>query len=75
MLLGQLKDCLLEPLTEENSWLEVRVQRAGQQAAWEKLAQADLPDDMLAAFVQEKRRTKAIPLPGASALLHTIRLT
>lgn len=63
-LAGQKKNCLLEPLTAKNSWLEVKVKRAGQEAAWEKLEEADVPEGLLAAFVQEKRRTKAIPLPG-----------
>ena len=61
---GQLKNCLGEPRTDKNSWLEVKVKRAGREAAWEKLDEADVPEGLLAAFVQEKRRTKAIPLPG-----------
>ncbi|KAL3146940.1 hypothetical protein ABBQ38_014910 [Trebouxia sp. C0009 RCD-2024] len=61
---GQLKNCLLEPLTAQNSWLEVKLKRTGRQAAWEKLQEAHVPEGLLAAFVQEKRRTKAIPMPG-----------
>lgn len=68
-LAGQLKNCLLEPLTDKNSWLEVKLKRAGQQAAWEKLEGAAVPEPLLAAFVQEKRKTKAIPLPGVCVLL------
>lgn len=66
-LAGQLKNCLLEPLTAQNSWLEVKLKRTGRQAAWEKLQEAHVPEGLLAAFVQEKRRTKAIPMPGVCA--------
>ena len=54
----------MEPLTDANSWLEVMVKRQGEEAAWEKLDGADVPEDILAAFVQDKHRSKAIPLPG-----------
>ena len=63
---GQIKNCLLEPLTDKNSWLEVKLKRAGREAAWERLDEVSVPEDLLAAFVQEKRRTRAIPLPGTS---------
>ena len=54
----------MEALTDKNSWLEVNLKRAGQEAAWERLDEAGVPEDLLAAFVQEQRGTKAIPLPG-----------
>ena len=54
----------MEALTDKNSWLEVNLKRAGQEAARERLDEAQVPEDLLAAFVQETRRTKAIPLPG-----------
>ena len=63
---GQSKGCLLEPLTSKNSWLEVHVKRRGQDAQWERLDTASLPEAMLSAFVQETRRTRAIPIPGQS---------
>ena len=63
---GQSKGCLLESLTASNCWLEVHIKRQGQEAAWEPLHEAQVPDDLLAAFVQETHRTKAIPIPGES---------
>lgn len=59
----------MEPLTEANSWLEVKVKREGEEAAWEKLDGSDIPEDVLAAFVQDKHRSKAIPLPGETLAL------
>ena len=63
---GQSRGCLLESLTASNCWLEVLIKRRGQEAAWEPLHEAQVPDDLLAAFVQETHRTKAIPIPGES---------
>ena len=53
-----------EPLSSENSWLEVLVKREGQKAAWERLHEADLPDNILAGFVEATHDSKAIPVPG-----------
>ena len=53
-----------EPLSSENSWLEILVKREGQEAVWEKLYEADLPDSVLAAFVKATNKSKAIPVPG-----------
>ncbi|DBB18710.1 TPA: hypothetical protein ACH3X3_000316 [Trebouxia sp. C0006] len=61
---GQSKGCLLESLTASNCWLEVLIKRRGQEAAWERLHEAQVPDDLLAAFVQETHQAKAIPIPG-----------
>ena len=61
---GQSKGCLLECLTPDNSWLEVYLKRRGQQAAWEPLHESMVPNNILAAFVRETFRTKAIPIPG-----------
>ena len=63
---GQSKGCLLESLTASNCWLEVLIKRRGQEAAWERLHEAQVPDDLLAAFVQETHQAKAIPIPGES---------
>ncbi|KAL0043430.1 hypothetical protein WJX79_004501 [Trebouxia sp. C0005] len=61
---GQSKGCLLESLTASNCWLEVLIKRQGQEAAWEPLHEAQVPDDLLSAFVQKTHQTKAIPIPG-----------
>ena len=63
---GQSKGCLLESLTASNCWLEVLIKRRGQEAAWERLHEAQVPDDLLAAFVLETHQAKAIPIPGES---------
>ncbi len=72
---GQKKGCLEEPLTSNNCWLEVKVKRRGREAAWEKLYEAEVPEKVLAGFVQETHRTMAIPVPGTCRLfihsLHT----
>ena len=57
----------MEPLTSRNSWLEVQVKRQGQEAQWERLDAACLPEDMLSDFVQRTHATKAVPVPGQSS--------
>ena len=56
----------MEPLTSKNCWLEVKVRREGFEAEWEKLGEADVPEDILAAFVRQTHAKQAIPVPGES---------
>lgn len=54
----------MEPLTSKNCWLEVKVKRQGFEAEWEKLGEAEVPEDILAAFVKQTHASQAIPVPG-----------
>lgn len=48
------------------------MQRQGQEAQWERLDAACVPDNMLSTFVQQTHATKAVPIPGQSLTVYLI---
>lgn len=78
VLVGKDAGGLLQPLTEENSWLEFQLKWKGWSdeanpdgTTWEPQSNLHC-DKLLARFVQDLRRRRIVPLPGqlpASAFL------